>query len=578
MYVKKGGCSVPLDSITISALCAELGALLTDARIDKIQQPERDTILLSLRSERSFRLLLCGGVGTARAHITEAAFENPAQPPRFCMLLRKHLTGARIAAVEQPGRERALTFWLDALDELRSPVRKRLVLELIGRGTNLILVDGEGIIIDCLRRVDAEMNPQRQILPGLRYRPPERQAKTDFFALDAGERRALWERRAGDEPAKWLMDTFSGLSPLLCRELEHRGLPESMDALSERVAAGEFTPYMLTQDGKPKDFSCLPIAQYGAAMEGEVYPSFSALLDAFYTRRGQAEEMRRKTSALRKTVKGAHGRALRKIALQTEELARTGEREALRRRADLITANLYRAPKGGAGSMTVEDFYEEGSPSVTIPLDPLKTAQQNAAAYYKEYNKAKTAERYLTALVAENRADAEYLASVLDELDRAISAADVAAIRSELTASGFLKKERRNKGGKAEKIKEAAPLRYVSSGGYEILVGRNNAQNDTLTLRTASKGDLWFHTQKIHGSHVILRCAGETPDEGSLREAASLAALHSQAAAGGRVSVDYTRVKLVKKPAGARPGMVVYTGQTTLAAEADEALAERLKA
>ena len=570
---------MPLDSITVSALCAELRALTVGARIDKVQQPERDTVLLSLRGDRNFRLLLCGGVGTARAHITEAAFENPAQPPMFCMLLRKHLTGARIAAVEQPERERILTFWLDAFDELRSPVRKRLVLELIGRGTNLILVDGEGIVVDCLRRVDAEMNPQRQILPGLRYRPPERQAKTDFFTLDAGERRALWERREENgAAAQWLMDTFSGLSPLICREMEHRGLPEAMDALSGRVAAGEFTPYMLLQDGRPKDFSCLPIEQYGAAMEGEVYSSFSALLDAFYTRRGQAEELRRRTAALRKTVKNAYDRALRKVALQTEELKRTGEREALRRRADLITANLYRAPKGGAGCMTVEDFYEEGSPAVTIPLDPLKTPQQNAAAYYKEYNKAKTAERYLTALIAENRADADYLASVLDEIDRATGAADAAAIRAELAATGFLKKERQKKGGKAEKVKEAAPLRYVSSGGYEILVGRNNAQNDALTLRSAHKGDLWFHTQKIHGSHVILRCAGETPDDNSLREAASLAALHSQAAGGGRVPVDYTRVKLVKKPAGARPGMVVYTGQTTLAAEADEKLAERLKA
>ena len=567
---------MPLDSITISALCAELGAVLTDARIDKVQQPERDTVLLSLRGERSFRLLLCGGVGTARAHITEAAFENPAQPPMFCMLLRKHLTGARIAAVEQPARERILTFWLEGRDELGFSGQKRLILELIGRGTNLILADGKGVVIDCLRRVDAEMNPRRQVLPGLRYRPPERQAKPDFFALDAGERRALWERRGEDDTAaKWLMDTFSGLSPLICREMEHRGLPEAMDALSERVSAGEFTPYMLLQDGRPKDFFCLPIAQYGAAMEGEIYPSFSALLDAFYTRRGQAEEMRRKTSALRRTVKSAHDRALRKLALQTEELARTGQREELRRRADLITANLYRAPKGGAREMTVEDFYEEGSPAVTIPLDPLKTPQQNAAAYYKEYNKAKTAEKYLTALIAENRADADYLASVLDELDRARGAADVAAIRAELTAAGFLR-EREKKGGKKEKIKEAAPLRYVSSGGYEILVGRNNAQNDALTLRSAHKGDLWFHTQKIHGSHVILRCAGETPDEDSLREAASLAALHSQAAAGGRVPVDYTRVKLVKKPAGARPGMVVYTGQTTLAAEADEALAEKL--
>ena len=243
-----------------------------------------------------------------------------------------------------------------------------------------------------------------------------------------------------------------------------------------------------------------------------------------------------------------------------------------RKNADLITANLYRAKEGN--SLTVEDFYEEDYPTVTIPLDPLKTPQQNAAAYYKEYTKAKTAERYLTELIAQNSRDEEYLSSVIDEIDRVKSESDIADIRRELTETGYLRPQ---KNQAKQKLKETAPLSYVSSGGYEILVGRSNTQNDRLTLKIAHKGDMWLHTQKIHGSHVIIRCAGEDVDEATLAEAASLAALHSQASEGGKVSVDYTRVKFVKKPQGSLPGMVIYTDYSTIIAEADEALAEKLK-
>ena len=573
---------MPLDSVTVSALAAELRGNVTGAKIDKVQQPERDTVLLSLRGPGgNVRLALNGGVGTARAHLTAASYENPAQPPMFCMLLRKHLVGARIAALEQPGRERLLIFCLDAYDELGAPVQKKLILEMIGRGTNLILADGEGRIIDCLRRVDLEMNPLRQVLPGLFYTLPPAMDKPDFFDATSAHRRALYEGWDGQRaPDKWLLDSFSGLSPLICRELVFRchddlgNLPAVMDALADSVNAGEFTPYLLLQEGKPKDFSFMPITQYGAAMEGEAFPGFSALLDAFYTRRSRAEDMRRRTSALRKLVKNARDRAARKLALQTEELKKTAQRDEKRRWGELITANLYRAPKHGADRMTVEDFYQEDSPAVTIPLDPLKTPQQNAAAYYKEYHKAKTAEKYLTALLAENRRDVDYLSSVLDEIDRARSELDIGAIRQELTGTGYLRPQR---SGKKERAKEAAPLRYRSSGGYEILVGRGNAQNDYLTTKLAHKGDLWFHTQKIHGSHVILRCAGEDPDEESVREAAVLAATHSQASGGGKVPVDYTRVKFVTKPAGALPGMVVYTDETTVITEADEKLEEKLK-
>jgi len=574
---------MPLDSVTVSALAAELRQQVVGAKIDKVQQPERDTILLSLRGPSgNFRLTLCGGVGNARVHVTEASYENPAQPPMFCMLLRKHLCGGRIAALEQPERERILIFRIDAYDELGQPARKKLAVEMIGRGTNIILVDGEERIIDCLRRVDSDMSSLRQVLPGLIYRLPLSQTKPDFFGLSAGERARLWQERDPSVPAeRWLLDSFSCLSPLICREMVYRcrgdetRMPACMDAMAESVLNGEFVPFMLLENGKPRDFSFMAITQYGDAMEGERFPGFSALLDAFYTRRSQAEEMRRRTSALRKTVKSAHDRAAKKLLLQTEELKKTGEREQKRRWGDLITANLYRAPKTGAGSMEVEDFYEEGCPTVSVPLNRLKSPQQNAAAYYREYNKAKTAERYLTRLIEETRTEAQYLASVLDEIDRAGSETDVADVRRELISTGYI---RSNPGKKKEKERETAPLRFVSSGGFEILVGRNNLQNDRLSLKTARKGDVWLHTQKVHGSHVLIRCDGAEPDVQTLAEAASLAVLHSQASGGGKVPVDYTRAKFVKKPSGALPGMVIYTDYATLVAEADEALAARLRA
>lgn len=572
---------MPLDSVAVSALTRELRERICGGKIDKVQQPERDTVLLTVRGPGgSCRLAVCGGVGNARVHITDSSYENPQQPPMFCMLLRKHLVGARIAALTQPERERLIIFELDAYDEMGVPVQKRLAVEMIGRGTNIILVGPDGRIIDCLRRVDSDMSSLRQVLPGLIYRLPINQTKPDFFALTVDERRALWDARDRSlPPDKWLLDSFSCLSPLIARELVSRcrgetdTMPQAMDALCESVLAGDFTPYMLLDNGRPKDFSFMRITQYGPAMEGESYPDFSALLDAFYTRRSKAENMKKRTQSLRKTVKNARDRTVRKLALQQQELKKTADRETKRRWADLITANLYRAEKG-TSTLTVQDFYEESCPEISIPLDPLKTPQQNAAAYYKEYTKAKTAEKYLTRLIEENRRDGEYLDSVLDEIDRASGENDIAEIRRELTETGYIKKSRTKQ---KERVRESAPLRYVSDAGVEILVGRSNAQNDRLTTKTAHRGDIWLHTQKIHGSHVIIRCAGEDPDELTLTQAASLAALHSQAGTGGKVPVDYTRVKFVKKPAGALPGMVIYTDYSTILAEADEALEERLR-
>lgn len=571
---------MPLDAITISALTLELKRL-EGGRVDKIQQPARDMLLLSVRAGgENLRLLLSVGTGSARAHLTETAFENPPEPPMFCMLLRKHLTGARILSVTQPEGERMLLFTLETRDELGVGSRRTLAAELIGRSANVILVGEDGRILDCMRRVDYAGDALRRLLPGMLYRLPPRQEKPAFFALSGQERRALVEQAQRDRPMdKWLLDSFSGLSPLICRELAARCggdwelLPAQLDAFAETVQAGELRPWLLLKDGAPMDYSFMPILQYGQEVVCREEESFSRLLDEFYSARDRQEQRRRRGRELLRSVRTARDRLERKLAAQRQELERTKEMEAVRRRAELVTANLYRLKKG-ARELRCADYYEPDCPETLIPLDPLKTPQQNAAALFKEYNKLKGAKRSLGALIGQNEEQLEYLNSVLEELDRAETERDLSDIRSELAASGLL---RQKKAGKPEKTRPQAPLRFLSDDGLEILVGRSNTQNDELTTKLARRTDYWLHTQKTHGSHVIIRCDGLEPPERTVEQAACLAAYYSQARESGKTAVDCTMVRFVRKPSGALPGKVVYTGQRTLLVQADPALAERLK-
>lgn len=584
---------MPLDAVVLTALTEELSAGITGMKIDKVQQPERDVVLLALRgASGSTRLLISAGVGTARLHITDSAFENPQTPPMFCMLLRKHLQGARISALVQPEMERLVILELDAFDEMGAPVTKRLIVEMMGRNSNIILADGEWRIIDCMRRIDGgDDGEKRRVLPGMFYRLPDSQEKTAFFSATAAQRRELWSMADGQRQAdRWLLDTFSGLSPLVCRELCHRcfgdssaviaklteaemnAFPAAMDALAEAVKNREFTPYMLLDDEKPRDFSFMAITQYTEELRGEIFGNFSELLDAFYTGREKAERVRRRAQTMIKAVRTARDRSARKLAAQQRELAETEDREQKKRCGDIITANMYRMKKGER-ELRTEDFYQDGCPEVCIPLDPLKTPQQNAAAYYKAYSKAKTAVGHLTEQIAMGEAAVDYLDSVLDEIDRAEGERDLSEIRRELTESGYI---RQQKNVKKMKVPESKPLRFISDSGMEILVGRNNRQNDELTTKLARRTDVWLHTQKIHGSHVIISCGGEAPDETTIMQAASIAAFYSHGREGGKIPVDYTQVRFVKKPSGAMPGKVIYTDYKTIIAEADGKLAERL--
>lgn len=571
---------MPLDALTVSALSSELRERLEGGRIDKVQQPGRDMLLLSLRAKgESLRLLIAAGTGNARIHLTEMSLENPAEPPMLCMLLRKHLVGARIASVKQPDWERMVELELDTHDELGFESRKRLIVELIGRSSNVILVGQDGRIIECMRRMDFAGDEMRRLLPGMIYRYPPKQSKLPFFTSTAEERRALIASADTSKPAdKWLLDSFSGLSPLICREISYRCggdyalLPAALDALSESAEAGELAPVLIKKDGKSVDFSAVAICQYGDGTENLRMNSFSELLDAFYSQRDIAESRRRKSSELSHKIKTAHDRIARKLAAQREELARTKDKENVRIKAELVTGNIYRIKKGDC-VLECENYYEADSPIILIALDPLKTPQQNAAALYKEYNKLKGAEKHLGVLVSEGEKQLEYLGSVLDELERAESERDVSDIRRELVAAGFL---RTTRGGKQDRVKPQAPLRFVTDDGLEVLVGRSNVQNDDLTTRLARRTDYWFHTQKVHGSHVILRCDGLEPPEASIEQAAKLAAYFSQARLGGKTAVDYTMVRFVRKPSGALPGKVLYTDFHTIVTDANAELVKRL--
>ncbi len=584
---------MPLDAMTIAGLQKELCTLTVGAKIDKVQQPAKDMLILSLRGNgQNLKLLISAGVGTARVHITKESYENPQSPPMFCMLLRKHLCGARITGIEQPDMERMLVFSLDAFDEMGIEVKKQLVVEMMGRSSNIILVGPEGHVVDCLRRVDGDMSRTRLVMPGMLYRLPPKQEKTGFFEVSDNELQEIFKSSKDEKPAdKWLLDSFSGLSPLIAREMVFRSTGDCSVCMSDindsmknalilevlklrrKVETGDFEPTMLSREDKPTDFSFMPILQYENAGESRKYSDFSTLLEEYYTRRDKQEQMRRKSQSLAKAVKSAHERSIRKLAARQQELLKTGERELNRKRGDLITANLFRMKKGDR-SIEVDDYYEEGCPKLSIPLDPLKSPQQNAAAYYKEYNKAKTAEKYLGDLISKGESEEEYLADVLDAVSRCESERDLAEIRRELTQMGYL---RQQKSAKKEKIKEGEPMRFCSSAGMEILVGKNNSQNDKLTTKLARRTDVWLHVQKLHGSHVIISCDGTRPDDKTLLEAASLAAYYSEARESGKVPVDYTQVRFVKKPSGALPGKVIYTDYSTLMTQPDEVLAEKLR-
>ena len=561
------------DAYFLTAVLDEVRQKCIGARVDKIHQPSRDTLILHLRGRESREKLLFAANPTApRLHLTTASPENPAEPPMFCMLLRKHLLGAKLAEISQPPMERAASFTFDCTDEMGFPVQKRLVAELMGRTCNLYLLGPDGRILDCLRRIGLDETARRPALPGLHYQEPEPVKKENPLTFENYVN--LLTEPGADILSDRLMDTLGGLSPLVCREaaLFSAGSTDArisaLDVDSTADKLGLFfhehlnhpKPYVYTlADGTPKQFAFCPIRQYGGCQEAE---SFGALLDSFYTLRDRKDAMRQKSQAVRKTVQNLCTRLTRKMALQEKELEATYDRERLRQLGDILTANIHRVTKGQT-KILCEDFYDENMAPVEIALSPILSPQQNAAKFYKNYTRMKNAEKELTRQLSLGETELSYLKSVLDELNRAQTDAELEEIKQELQEQGYLRAEGNRKKPRQGKL---APMRFASTDGYPIYVGRNNRQNEELTFRLARKDDIWCHASKVHGSHVIISCGGTTPPDDTITQAAQLAAYYSETGDGQNVPVDVTAVRQVKKIPGGKPGMVIYHTYKTVIA------------
>ena len=567
-----------LDGIFLRHIKNEIISEALGARVNQIYQPNRDELVLVLRTfEGAKKLLLSSRANSPRVNFCVKTPENPAQPPMFCMLLRKRLGGGKLVNVRQEGCDRVLFLDFECTNELGDLEVLSIVCEIMGMYSNLIVINRDtGVIVDALKRVDLTVSSRRFVLPNIRYELPEPQNKLNILVHTPEEILAAAKNLEAEMPlSKGLLRVIEGISPIVARELEFRVMEGATnrvegvltDKLTERL--GELKSLtescsgkpcvVYREDGRPMDFCFMPVLQYGGYLKAEETDGFSATVDGFYEERDARERMRVKSHSLQKLLSNLIDRTSRKINKQRAELSQCGNREQLRICGDLLHANLYRIERG-AEYADVENYYDENGAVMRIKLNPAISPAANAQRYYKEYQKAKTAETVLAEQIEKGQAELEYLESVADAVNRSDSERELSQIREELTEQGYLRQPR----GKQQKLQKLPPKEYTTSDGFTVLVGRNNRQNDLLTLKTASKTDLWFHTKDIHGSHVILKTDGRQPGEKALLEAARLAAYHSKARESSNVPVDYTLVKYVSKPAGAKPGMVIYVNNKTL--------------
>lgn len=534
-----------------------------DSHVDKIYQPSKDELVLLLRKKNfAKRLLICVKPGSARIQFTENKYENPASPPMFCMLIRKYLSAAKLIKVTQPSLERIAELTFSYTNEMGDISEIRLIAEFIGNKTNILLVGADGRIIDCLRKSDPE-TADRLLLPGALYEYPVNQGKLNPLTAETNQICTAAITRGGNT-AKALLDIIDGFSPLVCREAVCKSeiagnLNSALNAIVTDLKNGGTPTMLIKADGTPYDFSYTDISQYAGEFDKKNFKSYSELLDAFYTARENSERLRRSAADIIKLITNLRARTERKLAIRLNDLKKCENRETLRIYGELLKANLYRL-QNGATFAEVENYYDEMK-LIRIPLNPALSPQKNADKYFKDYKKTYTAERTLTDLTERDKEELKYFDSVLDSISRSESISEISEIREELALAGYIKQNgaRKKKASAVPQFKE-----YTSDEGYKILVGKNNRQNDYLTTVLAAKNDLWFHVKNIPGSHVIVRCRGGEVSDATVMKAAALAAANSKAAGSSQVPVDYTPVKFVKKPNGAKPGMVIYTTNKTV--------------
>lgn len=568
------------DGFVTRCVTDELRSKLLNGKIDKVYQPEKDEIILSVRTRSgNYKLLLSASASNPRIHLTEVQRENPMTPPMLCMLMRKHLAGAVIIDIKQNGFDRVVRIDAETRNELGDLCTRSVIIEIMGRHSNIILVDDSGRIMDSAKHIDFTVSAVRQVLPGMTYELPPAQDKTAADSLKATE---LMEALAA-QPEDTLMDKFllseiMGMSPLLAREIVYRFsgntkmmkcevdcaafVVHTVDFL-KNICGGIYEPSLVIEpsEKKPVAFSCVRLGQYEGAYKIEEYDSISEVIDSFFEIRSRREHMNKRSAALLKLIHNNIERCQKKIVMHKEHIRSAQDRDKYKMYGDLLTANLYRI-KYGDKSVRVQNYYSESGEKIEIPLKADISPSQNAQRFYKRYNKAKTTEKFASEQleIAEN--EKYYLESVADALENADTPVELDEIRQELMTEGYIAKQNN---AKKKQQKKSEPIKIISVDGYEILIGRNNRQNDELTLKSAYSTDLWFHTKEIPGSHTIIRTrgTGEAP-ETTMMQAAKLAAYYSKARNSSKVPVDYTLIKNVKKPNGAKPGMVIYDRYNTV--------------
>ncbi len=576
------------DAGMLSFVLSEINSKIANGKVEKIYQPAKDELIFLIRNfGTTERLLINAGSRCPRINITNTKAENPVKAPMLCMLLRKHLQGALFKGAEQLGFERAARLSFDAFDDMGFRCEKHIIVEMMGKYSNVILTDGEDKIISVLRQVDFSQSLRRQLLPGMIYEAPPGQDKNDPMCTDEDSFNRLAAGCEGDRLCeRFIMSTFSGISPLVAREIATvsggspsatieecaTGLTSTFFSVMRNVVNCEGTPVILyDKGGLPKEYCFMPITQYGDEYTVKVCGSFGEMLDLFFETRSRDEKLSQKASDILKIITAAKTRLVKKQDILQNELASCDEGETYRVFGDLITANIYRLKRGM--DSCVLDNYMDGT-QVEIALDTRLTPAQNAQRYYKKYAKTKSAREHLTKQIELSREELKYIESVGEALSRAETEKDLNEIRSELYHSGYASKMKQYTDKKQSK---PSYITFMTTNGYTVLCGKNNTANDWLTFKHAEKGDWWFHAKNMPGSHVIMECAGlpEPPAE-DFTEACMIAAVYSKAGEGAFAEVDYTYVKHVKKPPSAKPGFVIYHTNWSASVSVDKSAVQKL--
>jgi predicted ribosome quality control (RQC) complex YloA/Tae2 family protein len=583
---------LPFDGVVVKNMVYELSEILIGGRIDKIYQPEYDETLINIRAQgKNLKLVISANASYPRIHLTENTKKNPSTPPVFCMLLRKHLVGGKITEISFHDFERIVVLHIDNIGELGDLTQKKLVVEIMGKHSNVILLNSEDKIVDSIKHIDKDISSVREIMPARPYSLPPVQDKISPKDLDVD---SLFENIEDESNriAKFLLSNIKGFSPLLCKEVCFRSEIEpdtliknlsdkdiknikiALNNVVEDILSSNFTPCIIWRDPdilKPLDFHCMKITQY---QHVEFFDSINNVLDIFYSSKDNIERLTQKKASIFKVLNNGIDRCNKKITIYQDIIRESAERDKYKLFGELITSNIYCIPKNSE-KVSLLNYYSNDNEYVEIPLDNNLLPQENAQKYFKKYAKSKTAYAHAKEQLKETYSELEYLESVFHNLENCKTLSEIEEIRQELVLAGYLAAKKKNNNKK--NTLKSNPLKYQSSDGLIIYVGKNNVQNDILTLKTASSNDIWLHTKNIPGSHVIIKKEKGDIPKSTLEEAALLAAYHSKAKMSAQVEVDYTTVKNVKKPKGAKPGMVTYVSYKTIFVTPHEELVNKLK-